>query len=79
MAPFKRTHGFQELDSLKAADYSSQTALALSWGNGQHCGDELRGTRLFDHGSPLRRQDQPINLFERTVSVASLSEADFGR
>lgn len=55
MAPFKRTHGFQELDSLKAADYSSQTALALSRGNGQHCGDELRGARLFDHGSPLRR------------------------
>ena len=38
MAPFKRTHGFQELDSLKAADYSSQTALALSRGNCEHCG-----------------------------------------
>jgi hypothetical protein len=53
-------HGFQELDSLKAADYSSQTALALSRGNGQRCGDEQRSGRLFDHGSPLHRQDQPI-------------------
>jgi hypothetical protein len=54
-------HGFRELDSLKAADYSSQTALALSRGNCEHCGGELlSGGRLFDHGSPLRRQDQPI-------------------
>jgi hypothetical protein len=58
-------HAFQELDSLKAADHSSQTALALSRALVSTTGASC-GALGFDHGSPrvsIASASQPQDAF----------------